>query len=76
MSDAIKAVIERAFACKCGQCEEALQDILRMEEMLCLGAKAEAGRRRKEIHREKRRSYHAKRYREQVREAVFTGGCK
>jgi hypothetical protein len=53
----MKHIVERELLCRCQKCEGAVQDILRMELMLCQGAKVSLARRRKEIQREKRAPY-------------------
>lgn len=50
-------IIQLELFCKCGKCEEAVQDILRMEVMLCKGAKAQLTKRRKDLQRCLRRPY-------------------
>lgn len=62
MSPEVRALIEAEVACSCGKCTEAVADILRMETMLCRGAKAALTRRRKEIQRVRRRPYFQRRY--------------
>lgn len=57
MNHGVRGIIERELFCRCGKCEEAVRDILRMEAMLCQGAKASLTKRRKEIQREARRPY-------------------
>lgn len=63
---AVKVEIDRELFCKCGQCEAALHDILRMELMLCTGAKTQLGKRRKRIQSELRKPYFRERYAAQV----------
>lgn len=55
--DEIKRVIQLELFCRCSKCEEAVQDILRMEQMLCQGGKAALTKRRKQIEAVKRRPY-------------------
>lgn len=58
----MKHIIDRELFCRCGRCESAVRDILRMEMMLCQGAKAALTKRRKEIQREVRAPYFRARY--------------
>lgn len=62
MSPEVRALIEADILCACGQCEEAVQDILRMESMLCRGGKYVLTKRRKEVQRALRRPYYRRRY--------------
>lgn len=62
MTSAIKEIVDRELFCRCGQCEDAVRDILRTELMLCQGAKATLTKRRKEIATESRRGYFRERY--------------
>jgi hypothetical protein len=62
----MKHIIDRELFCRCQQCEGAVQDILRMEQMLCHGAKAVLSKRRKAILREKRAPYFQERYARKV----------
>lgn len=62
----MKHIINREVFCKCQKCEGAVQDILRMELMLCSSAKRHLTVRRREIQKERRRPYFQQRYREQV----------
>jgi hypothetical protein len=58
----VKHIIESEVFCGCGKCEEAVQDILRMEQMLCRGARSILGLRRTKIRRERRSTYDRHRY--------------
>lgn len=51
ISPRAKAIIEERIYCSCRKCEEAVQDILRMEQMLCHGAKTLLGHRRGALRR-------------------------
>lgn len=58
MTDEVRRVIEQELFCRCEKCETAVQDILRMEAMLCRGGKAALTKRRKEIGRVRRLPYY------------------
>lgn len=73
MSPEVRAVIEAEVFCRCGQCEDAVQDILRMERMLCQGAKNILARRRNDLKRAARRPYFRD-YDRQRRESPCRGG--
>ena len=60
----VKHIIDEELICRCGKCEEAVQDILRMETMLCRGAKTQLTRRRQRLKSEGRRTYYRDYYRE------------
>lgn len=52
----VQRIIDRPVDCPCGQCDDAVPDILRMERMLCRGARASLAHRRRQIHRTKERA--------------------
>ena len=60
----MKHIIEDDVFCACEKCEGAVQDILRMESMLCQGAKGIPTRRRNRIERESRLPYYQRYYAE------------
>lgn len=64
-AEPVLQIIEQEVFCRCRGCEEAVQTILRMESMLCRGAKAELTRRRMRIQTERRRPYFRERYQAQ-----------
>lgn len=64
--DRVKHIIDAELFCACRKCEEAVQDILRMESMLCRGAKSVLTQRRKRIKRESRLPYYRAYYAERA----------